>query len=121
MGLYEEFINFEAVVNIKNAKEYIDFQERCKKLGLNEISIFNKLTFMDIHMSAGILKIPFGQCCIEYQQYDGFTIGSKESYEKYGLKIISTEDFLKETDKFSCWQNIKTMLLLFHKQSYQGA
>ena len=97
MNVYAQFVNFEAVINVKNQKEYEAFCDRCEKMGLSPIKNFRKISFLNLHMSAGMLKIPIGECCIEYQPYQGFTMGNIKSYRNYGLRIASVDEFLEAT------------------------
>jgi hypothetical protein len=97
MGIYEKFINFEVVVNVKTQQEYKEFCDRCAKKGLSDINSFRRISFINLHMSAGMLRIPIGNCAIEYQPYQGFTMGNIENYIKYGLEVISVEAFLEAT------------------------
>ena len=98
MDLYERFLTFEVVVNIKNEEEYNLFINRCKECRLKAIKYLARFSFDDLHKDCGIKVIPDGDLCIEFQLGKGFTISKKEEYLNYGCEVISLEDFLKATE-----------------------
>lgn len=98
MDLYERFLAFEVVVNIKKEEEFKKFVERCKECRLKSIKYLERYSFETLHKDCGIKVIPNGDLCVEFQLGKGFTISKKEEYLNYGCEVISVEDFLKATE-----------------------
>ena len=94
---YEDFLSFNAVVNVKTEREFNELINRCKSLKL-DTKILERIGFREMHKNAGMWEIPFGELCIEYSPHKGFTRDKIEPYEKYGVTIISVEEFLKITE-----------------------
>ena len=98
MDLYTRFLAFEIVINVTNNNDYMKLLQRFKELRLNSVKYLAKQTFTSLHMNAGMLSIPFGELCIEFQLSKGLTIGDKNGYLKWGREICSVEEFLQATE-----------------------
>lgn len=99
MDLYERFLAFEVVVNIKNEKEYKEFIERCYDCRLNSVQYLERVNFNNLHKDGGIPKYQVGDICIEFQLGKGFTFAGKKEYLDWGCEVISVDDFLNATNK----------------------
>ena len=98
MEIYERFLAFEIVVNVKTEEELLKFIERCKSLKLNSIKYLERFKFNELHKNAGIQTFTYGELCVEFQLMKGFTIDKKKDYLDYGCEVISVEDFLIATN-----------------------
>lgn len=96
MGLYQKFLNFEVVVNIKTEAEWKAFVERCKQLKINS-RWMDKTSFHDLHTNAGILVMKYGEVCIEYTMSKGMTFDKKQNYVNYGCNVCTVNEFLEAT------------------------
>lgn len=87
-----KFLNFEAVILIKNPIDWMNFVKKMKTFGLTDIKYLAKLNYYDLHCSAGRQRFDFGDLCVEYYPGKGFTVGAKKSYESMGLQILNMEE-----------------------------
>lgn len=81
MDLYERFLLFEVVVNVKSEEEYEAFKQRCKECRLKSIQYMNRVSFENLHKNVGIPICEIGDACIEFQIGKGFSFSGREEYE----------------------------------------
>lgn len=98
MDLYERFLLFEVVVNIKNSTEYQEFVKRCVECRLKTIKYLSRFSFEELHKNGGIQTINYGDLCVEFQLGKGFTVSKSQEYINWGCEVISVEDFLNATN-----------------------
>ncbi len=101
MDLYERFLAFEVVVNVRNEEEYKKFIQRCKECRLNNIRYLERISFEDLHKNGGIPCYKIGDVCIEFQLGKGFTFSKKQEYVDWGCGVISVDEFLDATEMVS--------------------
>ena len=90
---YRDFINFTAVVNTRTDEEFLQLVELCEKRGLSGIRYLARFGYDELHRDCGEQVIPYGELCVEYRMGDAtFTIGDRESYEKYGCRILTVDE-----------------------------
>lgn len=97
MGLYQKFLNFEVVINVKTEKEWKELIERFKILKI-DARWMGKTSFEELHMNAGRRVMRDGDVCIEYTPYKGMTFSDKQGYIDYGCEVCSVDEFLKATN-----------------------
>lgn len=84
-----------AVVNVKTEAEYKKLMLFCESIGLEGAGRFLKrISFYSLHTDCGVQVHPFGDICIEYQPFKGFTMGDRKSYKDYGLEILSVDEIV---------------------------
>lgn len=100
---YELFLSNAVVINIRNEKEFKDFIQLMKHLGLSKVNymkrIYDKYGFeKGFCYDAGIQYCNPEDVCFEYQLGKGFTFSSRREYTKNDyFEVCSLEDIMVDT------------------------
>lgn len=100
---YELFLSNAVVINVRNEKEFKDFIQLMKHLGLSKVDymkrIYDKYGFeKGFCYNAGIKYCNPEDVCFEYQLGKGFTFSSIKEYKKNDyFEICSLEDVMVDT------------------------
>ena len=95
---YELFLSNAVVINVRNEKEFKEFMQLMKHLGLSKVDymkrIYDKYGFeKGFCYNAGIKYCNPEDVCFEYQLGKGFTFSSIRDYTKNDyFKVCSLED-----------------------------
>lgn len=100
---YELFLSNAVVINVRNEKEFNDFIQLMKHLGLSKVEymkrIYDKYGFeKGFCYNAGIKCCNPEDVCFEYQLGKGFTFSSIREYTKNDyFEVCSLEDIMLDT------------------------
>lgn len=100
---YELFLANNAVINIKNSDEFVEFINLMRKLGLNKVnymeSIYDRYGFDNgFCFDGGIRYCQPSDVCFEYQLGKGFTFLNKQQYlSNDDIKICRLSDIINAT------------------------